>query len=469
MMNIQSTGASDAATSAQASSSKKTGESNDGFSEALSSFDKDAGSQKAAAKDGSGDEQSLQQDDEADAAASTKRKPIIDLRPESLRKAGPVIDLQDETIAAAEAAKGGKDARELTAAEKKLKEALATAKALAAKSDAAEQAKGTAGADETDVDIEALLAGGKDVELSDILSLLNGQGAAAALDGMVPGQKGNGGQGGKRDGDDIRGKGNSAMDALSAVSSRSDDMDMPGDAQAATGDDRVFRFQGNKGERNSVDMVVGDSRSERSAEFRNSSGNASETVTVLDARRFIGLAPNSSALTSALSGDKGWVAAMQSSAAAQAIDAQNGTGGVVNTLKLQMTPHDLGSVTAMLRLHGEQLNVHLTVETRAAYRQLADDSSGIMDALKAQGFAVDQVTISIAPTADSDTANNSLNGQNGQQAASEGNKQGAANRGQDNAAGGQSFDDQAGNGNDGASENQAASSSGNARPGQLYL
>src|SRR3546814_13168401 len=59
---------------------------------------------------------------------------------------------------------------------------------------------------------------------------------------------------------------------------------------------------------------------------------------------------------------------------------------------LQMNPHALGSVTATLRLVGEALHVHLTVETRAAFRQLSDDSSGMLDALRAQGFSVDQVS-----------------------------------------------------------------------------
>ncbi|WJH39001.1 flagellar hook-length control protein FliK [Aliirhizobium terrae] len=121
----------------------------------------------------------------------------------------------------------------------------------------------------------------------------------------------------------------------------------------------------------------------------------------------------------------------------------------------------------MLRLHGEQLNVHLTVETRAAYRQLSDDSSGILDALRSQGFAVDQVTISIAPTADSDAATNQQ--QSGQQASAQGEKQGGAGRGQENADGRQFSQQAAGNGNEGAHENQAAPASGGARSGQLYL
>src|SRR3546814_10906221 len=86
---------------------------------------------------------------------------------------------------------------------------------------------------------------------------------------------------------------------------------------------------------------------------------------------------------------------------------------------LQMNPHALGSVTATLRLVGEALHVHLTVETRAAFRQLSDDSSGMLDALRAQGFSVDQVSINIASTSDVDSRGQQ-GAQTGQQMAGNG-------------------------------------------------
>jgi chemotaxis protein MotD len=163
---------------------------------------------------------------------------------------------------------------------------------------------------------------------------------------------------------------------------------------------------------------------------------------------------------------------MQPSSQLSNAAAQSSTGSVVNTLKLQMNPHDLGSVTAMLRLHGEELNVHLTVETRAAYRQLSEDSGSIVDALRSQGFAVDQVTISIAPTADSDTSSNAnqQSGQSGGQAASSDERQGnAAGRGQGQSAAGREGNEATGNANDAALDNEANSAAGGARSGQLYL
>lgn len=72
------------------------------------------------------------------------------------------------------------------------------------------------------------------------------------------------------------------------------------------------------------------------------------------------------------------------------------TGKVVNTLKIELNPNDLGHVTATMRMVGEDLNIHLTVESSKAYRQLMHDSSSMLDNLKAQGYSVDQITVSIA-------------------------------------------------------------------------
>jgi chemotaxis protein MotD len=475
MMNIVGTGAADAAASSNLSStSKKGADKGEGFSDAMSEFDKDAVGSKAGAKQAADDGNSAEQDAAAE-DVQAKPKPIIDIRPESLRKptmaqAQSALLQQQQTASAkdilAQDVAGRETTRELTAGEKKLKEALAAAKALTAKADALE---GKDGSETDDIDLDKLLSKDDgDVELSDILSLLSGHGATAALEGMAPAQKGQmaSGKQGKADGDTVRGKSDVAS-AINALSGKVADTDIPAvpGTEVKVDQDRLFRFQDAKGERQSMDMRVGDGRSERVTE-RSAAGGQAETVNVLDSRRFLGLAPNASALTSALSGDSEWVSAMQSSSSAQNVAAQNTTGGVVNTLKLQMTPHDLGSVTAMLRLQGEQLNVHLTVETRAAYRQLSDDSGGILDALRSQGFAVDQVTISIAPTADSDAASNQ---QNGQQASAQGEKQGGADRGQENASGRQFSQQAAGNGNEGVQENQAGSASGGARSGQLYL
>lgn len=265
------------------------------------------------------------------------------------------------------------------------------------------------------------------------------------------------------------------------------DVAMPTEADADMRETRQFRFTSARDAKQSIGMSIeSGGRGERStAEFRQTGGG--ENITVLDSRRFIGLAPNSNSanLTAMLSGDRDWAAAMHPSSALSNAAANSSTGGVVHTLKLQMNPHDLGSVTATLRLQGEQLTVHLTVENRVAYRQMSDDGGGILESLRAQGFSVDQVTVSIAASSDSDTANRQP-GQSGQQSAADGGRQGfSAGRGQDSSQGQgqangqgsgqgqagkrQASDHDATTANDAASDTNPASGPRNARPSQLYL
>lgn len=120
-----------------------------------------------------------------------------------------------------------------------------------------------------------------------------------------------------------------------------------------------------------------------------------ESITVLDARRYLALAPDSNAfqLVASIAGDKD----LSNAIAASLVDPDKtaATSKVVNTLKLQMNPHDLGTVTATLRLRGEELSVSITVQNAAAYNQLTSDQDKMMEALRAQGFTVDQVTIQL--------------------------------------------------------------------------
>lgn len=82
----------------------------------------------------------------------------------------------------------------------------------------------------------------------------------------------------------------------------------------------------------------------------------------------------------------------------------------LHTLKIQLNPLELGQVTAVMRLTGEELSVELRVETPEAYRQLSSDSESIVRSLRAQGYGVDQVTVM---QAGSDRS--SSGGQGGQQ------------------------------------------------------
>ncbi len=166
-----------------------------------------------------------------------------------------------------------------------------------------------------------------------------------------------------------------------------------------TGDsepDRLFRFARADGKGQAVSMSI--SRDGERAVLENSRSSVKsgvETVTVLEARRYLGLAVNENAtsVTTAIAGDSGWAEALQSSAATAKPEAWSQAGKTLNTLKIQMHPVDLGMVTATLRLKDDELQVDLKVETGEAFRQLRDDQSEMVKALRAQGFAVDQVNI----------------------------------------------------------------------------
>lgn len=122
------------------------------------------------------------------------------------------------------------------------------------------------------------------------------------------------------------------------------------------------------------------------------------TVQITENRRYIGIAPSSNAvsLATAFGQDPDWSAAMNPSAKLSNEALYASTGKVVNTLKIELNPNDLGHVTATMRMVGEELNIHLTVESSKAYRQLLHDGSSMLDNLKAQGYSVDQITVSIA-------------------------------------------------------------------------
>jgi chemotaxis protein MotD len=274
----------------------------------------------------------------------------------------------------------------------------------------AEQASGeTAGAETTAAD------------LADVLQLLAGGEAKIAEKGEEPvkGEK--------------SAKADQKVDGL-AVAAVSE-----GEADASTSDDsgsegnRDFRFVRADGKGEPVLL-----RSEGSEQTEQ---KAVETVTVVDSRRYI--APvsttNGASITAAMLGDSEWVGAMSPGSELANAATQSSQGKVVHTLKIQMTPIDLGSVTATLRLSGEELSVQLTVDNPAALRQLSNDQSDILKALRAQGLVVDQVQVNMqVATVDrsADTGQNSAqNQQAGQQTFQSGNQAGSERQQQGEAAG----------------------------------
>ncbi|MFC5585280.1 flagellar hook-length control protein FliK [Nitratireductor kimnyeongensis] len=94
------------------------------------------------------------------------------------------------------------------------------------------------------------------------------------------------------------------------------------------------------------------------------------------------------------------------SEAAQLQASQQGEAGkMVQTLKIQLQPAELGTVTAKLRLVGEQLMVDLQVESTEARHRLSTDSESIVKALRSLGYDIDRVTVQqSAPGGQSNTA-----------------------------------------------------------------
>jgi chemotaxis protein MotD len=159
---------------------------------------------------------------------------------------------------------------------------------------------------------------------------------------------------------------------------------------------------------------------------------------------------------------------MQPSSALSNAAEWTSAGKVVNTLKIQMNPIDLGLVTATMRLSGDALNVDLKVETGAAYRQLKEDHGKILEALRSQGYTVDNVTISMAPVDRSDAGNqSSAQGQSSQQQSLLQQGQGGEARERQNQSG------QRGVGFDGAGatgiEDTSAGTAGGTGTGGVYL
>ena len=244
------------------------------------------------------------------------------------------------------------------------------------------------------------------------------------------------------------------------------DVQLPGTEAEGGIDGTTFRLTRADGRGQSMDMHLG-----VDTDATESGGKANiESVSVLDSRRYIGLAQNtnSAAVTAAISGDQEWAHAMQASSSLSNAAEWTSTGKVVNTLKIQMNPIELGLVTATMRLQGDALNVDLKVETPAAYRQLKEDHGKIIEALRSQGFAIDNVTISMAPVDRSDTGNQATaqGQQQGQAFAQQG--QGGEARERQNHSGQRTGGGFNGSGESGV-ESTSSGAAGSGRAGDVYL
>lgn len=83
--------------------------------------------------------------------------------------------------------------------------------------------------------------------------------------------------------------------------------------------------------------------------------------------------------------------------------AQAPRPSAMQTLSIQLTPVELGTVEAKLRVAGAELSVELRVETHEAWRRLSSDHDEIVKALRDKGYDIGQVTI-LPPQANSPAA-----------------------------------------------------------------
>ncbi|MBX4953784.1 flagellar hook-length control protein FliK [Rhizobium binae] len=417
MMDLSVSGGASGAEAAAAAKSTKTAGKGDAtgqkgdFSDVLA---KASGSAANDAPDDAAPDQGAAADGDAAKVARTIRsraKPLIDLSDAALKAQAEV---QPETIANGEKtpAKPAKVKDQLTLpADRGKRDAEDPSTDLAAQAArGVKHAKTDLSRTDTDADSED-----DDGGISDVLGLLKQETAGATVVSPAAGAAhlaaataGEAGPVDKKTAADGKTSGH-ASDALAAVSgnvedAKADDIGVPGAENADATDVRTFRLSRANGRGVSMDVHIG---ADQAGPKDGSKKADVENVSVLESRRYIGLAQNtnSAAVTAALSGDSEWARAMQPSSALSNAAEWTSTGKVVNTLKIQMNPIDLGLVTATMRLSGDALNVDLKVETGAAYRQLKEDHGKILEALRSQGYAVDNVTISMAPVERADAGN----------------------------------------------------------------
>lgn len=330
------------------------------------------------------------------------------------------------------------------------------AKAMAAVRDR----QGAEAGDETSADLSTADGAGSDAkasDLADILQLLVGGETRLTEKGEEIGK-------GDKNAKDENKTANGLMTAISSEEQADASTADGGDADG----DRDFRFVRADGKGQSLLL-----RSEGAAGSEQSEAKAVETVTVVDSRRYI--APvsttNAASISAAMLGDSEWVGAMSPGSELANAATQSSQGKVVHTLKIQMTPIELGSVTATLRLSGEELSVQLTVDNPAALRQLQNDQSDILKSLRAQGLVVDQVQVNMQVATVDRSADASHNGPQGQQPGQQQSFQAGSQGGGER----QSQGEMAGGGARVADErlvqaaDTPASDARSTRPGQLYI
>lgn len=293
-----------------------------------------------------------------------------------------------------------------------------------AKAETVEETKGDKDADLPGADDAPKSA---DSDVKSLLALLSSSASstaiAAAAQEQHAGKTVAGANAGKQKGDDTK---SAVEDVVADLKSDAKALGMrQSDKAGSTETDHVVPGLSDSGTKQQTSTSDGPglaglstAKGARSGSEKSATGGADPamSVEVLDSRRFLGFTQNtnSSNVLKTVAGDQSWASAMQTASADIKTESGAAASKVVNTLKIQMHPIDLGSVTATLKLVGEQLVVDLKVENSHAYRQLKDDQQNMVNALRSQGYAVDQISVSMAPTPDksgTSTGQNTAQGQ----------------------------------------------------------
>jgi chemotaxis protein MotD len=102
------------------------------------------------------------------------------------------------------------------------------------------------------------------------------------------------------------------------------------------------------------------------------------------------LSANAAAVVATIAGEQGWRFA--GTATAGSALASKSTQPM-RSLKIELHPAELGTVTANLKASGGQLSVELKVENHEAYARLSADSDAIVKSLRSLGYDIDRVSI----------------------------------------------------------------------------
>ncbi len=163
--------------------------------------------------------------------------------------------------------------------------------------------------------------------------------------------------------------------------------------------ERLFRFARADGTGDAMTMRIGGDGGKGDQQ---TSALKAEPVTVLESRRYLGVAlpANAQAVTNAIVSSMDGQSSLLASTVLSNPDAWNSAGKVLHTLKIQLNPVDLGAVTATMRLKDNELQVELKVASAEAFRQLSMDQEAMARALRDQGFAVDRISVVLSTAPD---------------------------------------------------------------------